>query len=134
MTRINCIPVEELTGPHLVAEYRELPRVFNLARKAAEKGTIQPKSTYTLGTGHVIFFYTRLTYLAKRFLALIDEMQHRGYHPNFTEDLAVAHADIPAALWNDWTPTPEAMAINRERIALRLTEAQTKKESHKIKN
>ena len=28
MTRINCVPVEELTDKHLGAEYRELPRLF----------------------------------------------------------------------------------------------------------
>lgn len=31
MTRINCVPVRELGGKHLVAEYRELPRVYALA-------------------------------------------------------------------------------------------------------
>lgn len=131
MTRINCIPVEELTGPHLVAEYRELPRVFNLARKAAEKGTIKPKDVYTLGTGHVTFFYTRLTYLAKRHQALVQEMVKRGYHPTFMEDLAQVHADIPAICWHDWTPTPEAQAINRARIQLRLKEAAEKTVSTK---
>ena len=35
MTRINCVPVEELHQKHLVAEYRELPRVFRLAEAAA---------------------------------------------------------------------------------------------------
>lgn len=34
MTRINVVPVEELTTKHLVAEYRENPRVFALAHKA----------------------------------------------------------------------------------------------------
>ncbi|ENT03393.1 hypothetical protein C038_02848 [Brucella sp. 63/311] len=38
MTRINCIPPAELTGPHLVAEYRELPRVFALVRAAIQRG------------------------------------------------------------------------------------------------
>jgi len=33
MTRINVIPVEELTTKHLVAEYRENPRAFALARR-----------------------------------------------------------------------------------------------------
>ncbi len=28
MTRINVVPVETPTQQHLVAEYRELPRVF----------------------------------------------------------------------------------------------------------
>ena len=38
MTRINGIPPQELTGPHLVAEYRELPRIFALVRAAAARG------------------------------------------------------------------------------------------------
>lgn len=42
MTRINCVPVEELSGPHLVAEYRELPRVFALAEKAAAPSRSPP--------------------------------------------------------------------------------------------
>ncbi len=46
MTRINCVPVEELSGPHLVAEYRELPRVFALAQRAAtRKIAVPPLST-----------------------------------------------------------------------------------------
>ncbi|CUW45036.1 endonuclease V [Brucella vulpis] len=78
MTRINCIPPAELTGPHLVAEYRELPRVFALVRAAIQRGEApqDPRNPqqYTLGAGHVRFFYARLGYLAKRQAALIAEM------------------------------------------------------------
>ena len=42
MTRINCIPVEELSTPHLIAEYRELPRVFALAHNAAAAAGRRP--------------------------------------------------------------------------------------------
>lgn len=119
MTRINCIPVEELSGPHLVAEYRELPRVFALARKAALRGTPDQPSSYVLGKGHMLFFYTRLGYLARRHAELIREMRRRGYKPSFQ---GVQRADFPAipdAYWNDWQPTAEAMALNRARIAER---------------
>ncbi len=119
MTRINCVPVEELSGPHLVAEYRELPRVFNLARKAFARQAIRPTQTYTLGQGHLLFFYTRLGYLAQRHAQLVQEMLRRGYKPAFTTPLAHAHADIPAVLWGDWTPDEPALAINRQRIAER---------------
>lgn len=119
MTRINCVPVEELSRQHLIAEYRELPRVFNLARKAYERQAITAAQTYTLGKGHLLFFYTRLGYLAKRHEELVAEMQRRGYKPTFTTALTLAHADIPAALWGDWTPTPEALGLNRQRIAER---------------
>lgn len=78
MTRINCVPVQELSGPHLVAEYRELPRVFALVRKAALRGSFSQPETYTLGKGHVLFFYTRLEYLAKCRVP-DDQVSHRSY-------------------------------------------------------
>ncbi|APY15829.1 endonuclease V [Brucella sp. 10RB9214] len=123
MTRINCIPPAELTGPHLVAEYRELPRVFALVRAAIQRGEApqDPRNPqqYTLGAGHVRFFYARLGYLAKRQAALIAEMQARGYAPQFTniEELLIG---IPLEWRADWEPTVEAIAINRARIAERL--------------
>src|SRR5690606_37454777 len=117
MTRINCVPVQELSRQHLIAEYRELPRVFNLARRAAERKTAaHPPQVYTLGKGHLLFFYTRLGYLARRHAELVQEMQRRGYKPAFTNSLQEAHADIPAHLWGDWTPTEEALRLNRQRI------------------
>ncbi|KKW67401.1 endonuclease [Lampropedia cohaerens] len=116
MTRINCVPVEELSGPHLVAEYRELPRVFALAEKAAARGTFVQPAAYTLGKGHVLFFYTRLQFLAKRHQALVAEMRRRGYKPTYP---GITRADFPAipdAFWGDWEPTEQALAINRQRI------------------
>jgi hypothetical protein len=116
MTRINCVPVEELSRQHLVAEYRELPRVFSLAHKASQRTTLAQPDAYTLGTGHVTFFYTRLGYLAKRHAQLVAEMLRRGYKPTFTGSLKEAHPDIPEAFWGDWEPTDEALKINRARI------------------
>ncbi|WP_368642236.1 pyrimidine dimer DNA glycosylase/endonuclease V [Castellaniella ginsengisoli] len=120
MTRINCIPVDELSGPHLVAEYRELPRVFGLALKAASKGTLDAPDRYTLGKGHMRFFYVRLGYLARRHQALVAEMRRRGYQPRFEGIVRADFPDIPDVCWNDWTPPPEAQALNRARIAERL--------------
>lgn len=119
MTRINCVPVEELSGPHLVAEYRELPRVFALAHKVAARGALVQPAAYTLGKGHLLFFYTRLGYLARRHRALVEEMRRRGYRPAFAGVTCEDFADIPAPFWNDRTPTEEALALNRARIAAR---------------
>ena len=116
MTRINCVPVEELSGPHLVAEYRELPRVFALAQKAALRGSFKQPDAYTLGKGHVMFFYTRLGYLAQRHAALISEMKRRGYKPAFSGIRREDFPFIPNHFWTDWTPTQEALQLNRQRI------------------
>ena len=120
MTRINCVPVQELSGPHLVAEYRELPRVFALARKAATRQSFtQPPPAYTLGKGHLLFFYTRLTYLTRRHAELVQEMKRRGYRPAFEGVQREQFPDLPGNFWQDWTPSEEALRINRERIAQR---------------
>ncbi len=116
MTRINCVPVQELSGPHLVAEYRELPRVFALAQKAMLRGSFSQPEVYTLGKGHILFFYTRLDYLAKRHLELIEEMKRRGYKPSFDGIKREDFPAIPDAFWRSWEPTPEALLLNRQRI------------------
>lgn len=121
MTRINCVPVAELSGPHLVAEYRELPRVFALAAAAAARGGAVSPEAYTLGKGHLLFFYTRLSYLAERHAALIVEMKKRGYKPAFAGIKREDFPSIPDAYWRSWTPTAAALELNRRRIAERTT-------------
>lgn len=100
-----------------MAEYRELPRVFKLVEKRQDKGH-GPKdcdipADYKLGAGHVKFFYNKLEFLRQRQWSLIEEMKSRGYAPRF-------HAPDIARFdehWkNDYEPTPEAMAINKQRI------------------
>lgn len=100
MTRINCIPVEELHQKHLVAEYRELPRVFALCDKhySARKPMIIPFN-YTMGKGHVLFFYNKLAWLSNRYSALIDEMRRRGYNPSFSNDFPNRFNNLPNHYW-----------------------------------
>lgn len=124
MTRINVVPVETLHRSHLVAEYRELPRIFALAHKASQSPKPwthkQPKS-YTLGTGHVLFFYDKLSFLADRHADLVREMLQRGYKPSFTGNLREQWQDsIPSSYWRSYTPTEDAISINIERINKRL--------------
>lgn len=117
MTRINCVPVEELTNRHLLAEYRELPRIFGLARPCADA-----PPTYTLGKGHMKFFYDKLLYLQRRQVEIVAEMKRRGMKPSFDPQRLGEEGRFGAQkeLWNDWTPTPEALRLNRERIQDRL--------------
>lgn len=119
MTRINCVPPEELSNQHLLAEYRELPRVFTLANKAYQsKRKVAAPERYTLGTGHVKFFYQRLGWCMDRFLALRLEMLVRGYKPQYVQPPPV---DLPPEWWQDWEPDEQALRINRERILERKT-------------
>lgn len=118
MTRINCVPPAELHDKHLLAEYRELPRVFKLAYAAYARGEdpATHPAEYTLGKGHVKFFYTRLGWLRWRFQDLVVEMRARGWQPAYPDVPSVADA-LPASWWAFWEPCERALAINRQRIA-----------------
>lgn len=117
MTRINLIPPQQLSRKHLVAEYRELPRIFNCVRKAQAQG-LHPRDIdiprqYTLGTGHMKFFYDKLYFLGMRYIALVDEMRTRNYAVTF----ALPNINgIDAEWFGKYTPTPEAIAINVRRL------------------
>lgn len=118
MTRINMVPPEELTDQHLMREYQELPRVLALVKKTQEKGKL-PKDLkisekYILGTGHVLFFYNKLSYLKKRQEKLVKELLKRGYNIKFTEGLDLSSFEN---VWlNDYHPTIEDIELSRSRI------------------
>jgi deoxyribonuclease (pyrimidine dimer) len=119
MTRINLVDPSELSRSHLQGEYREIVRVFALARKQQyNMHKIKQPSEYTLGTGHVLFFYDKLGFISERYDALCNEMINRGYTCNRVpkEDL---HAGIGKHMFFGYKPTEEAIRISKERIALR---------------
>lgn len=109
MTRINVVPVTELADQHLMAEYRELPRILTVVAKTPEPNYLE--GDYRLGEGHVRFFYDKGLYLFTRYCALVAELRVRGFQLN-----------VPDLDWEgfkimgDYAPTPEAIAINRERL------------------
>lgn len=124
MTRINCVSPKTLCQQHLVAEYRELPRIFGAVRKAIERGE-RPNDernppTYRLGKGHVRFFYPRLQYLADRQADIVREMKERGITVNFEAPTRAQYDDIQDEWFGDWTPDADAIAINIARINERM--------------
>jgi deoxyribonuclease (pyrimidine dimer) len=123
LTRINIIPVEELTDQHLMAEYREMFMVGSALQKSLkspnwDKNRI-PKEL-TLGTGHVMFFYDKGQYLYKRYSQIQKELTKRNYKLDKTRLFKVTQ--FPTEYYNDWTPTDRDRAILRERIQERINE------------
>lgn len=122
MTRINLVPPSELHNKHLLAEYRELPRVFELARKwetkrLAGKHIEDIPPEYVLGSGHVRFFYDKLLFCFNRQFSLYEECLARGFKVQHNPNEARADfMKAPLHLFNDYTPTDEALRINRARI------------------
>ena len=118
MTRINVVHPSELSRQHLIAEYREITRLPGnlnawINRKTKPPSFNEIPMEYKLGEGHIKFFFTKFQYLEKRFEAIVDEMVYRGYKPNFT-DSSIFRVD--KRYYNDYTPTEEAIEINRQRI------------------
>jgi len=135
MTRINAhIRPIKLCDQHLVAEYREILRTNALAIKRAKKegksmlGNIQ--QSFTLGSGHVTFFYDKLLYIHLRFNALRSELINRGM--NATIEWQLDEIEEFKWLYNDWPEDQEADQLIVARI---LERARTmKKISHTSKN
>ncbi len=121
MTRINVVPPAELYDQHLVAEYREIFMVGSSLQRSLKSPTWKDSripAKYTMGKGHVMFFYDKGLFLRHRFLALVCEMKARGMSPD--PDRLWRYDQWPRAYFNDWTPSQQDLAVNRERIAVRL--------------
>jgi deoxyribonuclease (pyrimidine dimer) len=113
MTRINVgIPVKELTTKHLIAEHREIKRIPNSIKsgKAVLRGIPEK---FTLGTGHVKFFYNKLGYLFRRYELLYDECIARGYQVQYYGD---AWSGIDQKLMGDFEPTEDDVKLIKQRI------------------
>lgn len=114
MTRINTIDVTLLLDQHLFIEYREITRVATLHRKPDAKNW---PTNYTMGTGHVKFFYDKGDYLAKRCQALYDELIKRGYKPTLKQ-----YKTHSVGLHNDWQPDVTDQSTNLARLQSKVYE------------
>ena len=127
MTRVNVMPVEELHATHLIAEYKEVVRIFGLARKCQyELHKKKIPNEYTLGTNHCVFFYDKLKYITERYDALCNEMINRGYTCNRVAKHELEQGIDRSLFWN-YSPTAAATKLNRDRINLRLAASEAKK-------
>ena len=117
MTRINAgINPASLTRQHLLAEHREIKRIPNMVASGRANLTNIPE-VFTLGTGHVKFFYNKLGYLLSRYRSIYSECVRRGYN---VTDYTDAWSDIPSELMNDWQPSRADAAIVAQRIRSKL--------------
>lgn len=117
MTRINVgVPPHELTTKHLIAEHREIKRIPNVIKSGKFNMNGQPDK-FTLGTGHVKFFYDKILFLKNRYIEIYNECISRGFNvTNYIDSFEGIHQSF----MNDYNPTEHDAKIIRERIALRL--------------
>lgn len=121
MTRINLVPVQELSDSHLLAEAREIKRIPNCILKG--KFSINKITEhYKMGRGHVSFFYNKISWLSYRYLQLYKECINRGfvvknYFPTFEK---LIHNKDFFHLINNWIPTEQDIRVSRTRIAEKI--------------
>ena len=72
----------------------------------------QPE-TFTLGKGHVKFFYDKCGYLKKRYELLYQECLERGFNVTY---YGKAWEGVPLEFMGDYKPTEEARMLIEERI------------------
>lgn len=119
LTRINLVPVDELTDQHLFAEYRELPRILTNVRQLIDKGKsvddINIPNVFTLGKGHMTFFYNKLVFLKRRHEELITELFDRGvYYLSIYDSINIS--EIPEGWCGDYEPEVRDIRLSRERL------------------
>lgn len=113
MTRINTgINAKELPDKLLLAELREIKRIPNVIKSGRYNMTGQP-SEFTLGTGHVKFFYDKLEYLLERYNNLRWEALYRGFN---VSDWTDAWEGVPPELMNNYIETQRDRTLIIERI------------------
>lgn len=115
MTRINLNNPEVLADQHLLAELRELPRIFSLVGKNGVKPECIPEK-FKLGKGHVNFFRDKLKFLFERYLLLHTEAILRGFNLNHTPLELYNKYKTLIEESNSWQPSKEDIAISKERI------------------
>jgi hypothetical protein len=113
MTRINIgIRPAEMCDKHLLAEYRELPRIWR-ARLVSK-----PPPHFKLGPGHVLWCAQYPRTIADQFSAIVAEMLFRGWSPSFLAPPAHAAASpVRAPEQEIARARPLLQARIRERLA-----------------
>ena len=125
MTRINLVEPHQLTNKHLMAEYRELPRIFTAVLKLQAKGktpdNVDTPDHYVLGKGHVKFFYDKIGWLRFRYKLLCSELLDRDFD---LDKEMISFILLQSDSLTEWygtyyKPTPEEIYLNMVRICKR---------------
>lgn len=102
MTRINAnIYPDDLIDQHLVAEYREIIRIPNTILKNGYNKNKQYPKEFTLGTGHVLYFYDKIKFLHRRFMFIKTIMNRRNIVNNINDDMFIQVEKLYPELYND---------------------------------
>jgi hypothetical protein len=118
MTRVNLVPVRELSDQHLLSEHREIVRIPNQVRSGKLSAAGAPES-FRLGTGHVKFFADKLGFVRDRYLQVYEECIARGFQVTYMG--SAFYGTFTRDQRKQWTPSSDDIAVSRERIQEKLS-------------
>ena len=126
MTRINAgVHPNELSDKHLLAEHREIKRIPNMVKSGKAKIENIPEK-FTLGKGHVKFFYNKLKWLFDRYELIYDECIKRGFNVTHYHNAWLwsnqEEWDLIAQNYKPWIETKEERERIRQLILDRIKE------------
>lgn len=123
MTRINTIHVRLLADQHLIAEKKEINQLAGQFLKSFRSPKFNysalPKA-FTLGIGHVSYFYPFGAYIRNRYNEVFEECIRRRI--NATNDFNDVWKDKGVLYNRNYTPTEKAIQDIKDRIKERILE------------
>ena len=148
VTRINLVHPSELSQQHLFAEFREIkmvPKALQRSLRAAMQRHVKANGytsdhdlqriaqqtvlsripdEFTLGKGHVSFFYDKGFYLFSRYGLIRNELWRRRFNfdQNALLDPDYVFAGLDQRFNQNYIPTQGALDLIRARIAERISE------------
>ena len=142
MTRINT--VFPLIDEHLRAARNEYPRIASKAIElvtndalhrldtAPKAYTVQTRLNTAGGRGHMMFFVDKLAFVYEQYQLIREECARRGFTGGEYQNADLWHLGTPDSginsrgevvnLWNDYTPTREAIDLCKIRMIERIPE------------
>ena len=123
MTRINVIPAKLLLDQHLLAEKKEINQLAGQLTKSLRSinwtySTLP--NEFTLGTGHVKFWYLRGGFIRQRYKEVYDECVDRKF--NVKDNFNDVWLNKPSIFNRNYSPTDSAIALIKSRISDRVLE------------
>lgn len=116
MTRINVgVDPDELPSKLLMAEFYEMIRIPNAIISMRVDLSVPIPLEFTLGKGHVRFFYNKIKYLHERYSEIYVEAKSRGFLVNHNDHPFMLVQKVYPELYNYWFagPLDRELIINR---------------------
>ena len=140
MTRINCVPPSMLSDQHLLASWKEYPRIITAVEKLIEKGKtvddVDIPEKYTFGAGHCKFFYDKLGTLYLSINDVYSAMRNRGMNPKESIMKSIHErmfkGNIDRSWRGIWVPDKQDIYINMARLVERNFKTKMRVEGRNI--